>query len=713
MKYVDPFVKPEEDYKQDINPLGHYVKQASLYLSLQTGQSVEACREYLKRSLGKGGRFEFKDTPVKYLLRQENGDRVELTGGLMEYVNDSLKNRDIIAPTFTTYIHPDITESVLAGYVDGNIALRNKAKKAMFAAKARGDKLTQTIKKTEQTNRKLSNNALSGAHSSESTPLFNKTAHSTLTSICRTTSGYGNGNNEKLLSGNRHYYNYQVIINNITSIISEVNYDALQALIEKYGLHYPSAEDVMKVIRYSSDLYWRETVHHVRIAAYVDKLSALQRAAFVYLGDFYQLMQFNEAFVRNLIDRLSTKIFGVCENPDEIIKEAPESIMNLAHQICTKETAGIGKDYTSIRETEKYHTLALTVANIIHTTMAFGDVFSVICTSKNLPAEIGYFPESLRRAAITSDTDSTIFTVQDWIIWFIGQVSFSEKAISVQAVMTFIASSSIVHVLATMSANLGVARRHLWRVAMKSEFRFDVFVATQIGKTYYAAIGCQEGNVFTEHEMEIKGVQLKSSNNPADINAKAQELIERITATVIAEKKISIREYLNEVREVEQRIISSIQRGESAYLKSGSIKDSGSYSGTPEESPYQNHLFWNETFGTKYGMMPEPPYGTQKVSLLTDSPTLFKQWLENMEDKVLAKKIVTYMEKKGRTSLSTFHAPGPILLVSGFPAEIRPIINYRKIVYELCKSLYLILETLGYYTPQERLVSDLYEQYTA
>ena len=49
---------------------------------------------------------------------------------------------------------------------------------------------------------------------------------------------------------------------------------------------------------------------------------------------------------------------------------------------------------------------------------------------------------------------------------------------------------------------------------MKNEYKFDVFVPTQVAKHYYASIGCQEGNLYKAQEPEIKGVHLKSSNAP-------------------------------------------------------------------------------------------------------------------------------------------------------------------------------------------------------
>src|SRR5690606_6303861 len=134
---------------------------------------------------------------------------------------------------------------------------RNINKRMMFEARGRGDEALAIAKNGEQTGNKLSNNALSGAHVSASTPLFNKTGHNTLTSTCRVTSGSGNANNEKLLAGNRHYWNYQIALNNIASITTNTDYPLLEAVMQKYQLHYPSVEDTFNVIAYSAKQYMR------------------------------------------------------------------------------------------------------------------------------------------------------------------------------------------------------------------------------------------------------------------------------------------------------------------------------------------------------------------------------------------------------------------------------------------------------------------------
>lgn len=712
----NPFVLDRKDYKRDINIVKHYVEQQAAYLSVSTGKDLQTCLNFVKSSLRKGGQFEFKDPKIKYLERNDKGDREEKEGTAWAYISESVKSREIIAPTLTTYLHPDEKPSLLSAFLEENVALRNKAKKAMFEAEVNGDMETYDMKKTEQKNNKLSNNSVSGMHCSPANPIYNETGHSTLTSNCRSTSGYGNANNEKFLAGNRHYYNHHVVLNNIVSTITNCDLELIDNVIAKYGLNYPTVDDTINCIKYSTNLYWWEKHHFKKIEDLVNNLTPTQRAAFVYIGDFYHLKKYNEGFVRAFLSGIIQKVKGrYSGDPVKFIKSSDEIYVNMAHQICADEVKGYGKKYHELKE-DDVHTLALTVKNIEDTLNNHADLIKAFWVTTNMPASVAYFPTSVRRAALTSDTDSTIFTVQDWILWYRGHYTMDAGAIALIGAMTALASLTIIHVLALMSANFGIVEKHIHRIEMKNEYRFDVFVPTQLGKHYYANMGCQEGNVFEKHKMEIKGVYLKSSNLPATINKRAHDMMKRITDEVMTISEtnptpIEVKKYIQEVADIERMIINSIKKGETEFLKASSIKDAQSYSKEENDSPYRHHVFWNEVFGQKYGVVPEPPYSTIKVSSIIENQTDINNWLATMQDPTIKANIENWIKRTGKSSFGTFNLPTTVLKNRGIPLEIASIINYKKIIIDLCSIFYLILETLGIYLYDDkvaRLASDFY-----
>ena len=732
LDFNNPFLLPNEHYQRDINPVKHYVEQAAKYLSISKGINIEDCKVQIINKLGpkysallRNGGFQpnsqesfpkLKDPVVTYLYRDADiGDRYIEQIPLSRYINDIIKEDEIMAPTMTTYMSSKKRQSILALDIDDKVRLRNIAKRAMFAAEARNDKTTQFFENITQKGTKLQNNSISGAHATPSNPLFNPSSHSTLTSNCRMTSGYGNANNEKLLTGNRHYFNFNIILNNIVSIISNSDYTKIKAVVEKYQLTTPTVDDVMRCIKYSSHLYGLNNCKHIfRIKQFVEKLTDLERIAFVYTGDLYHIKKHNKDFMRAFITRLITKVEGkVFDDGVAVVKGLHEDHVTVSHQICSIEMMGKGKDYAAIAGSKELNTLAATSINVSQTIHDYADFLEAFLVTTNLPAATPYFPDSIRRAAVISDTDSTIFTVKDWQVWYHGELAFHPEAIAVGAIMVFLASQSIINVLAIMSKNAGVENKRLRQIAMKNEFYYPVIVPTKVAKHYFGVISCQEGNVYTEdkYKFDIKGVHLKSSNAPKHINDAAEELMKNILLMVRKGEQIKIEDKLKFVADIERDIYYGIAKADTKYFRLGEIKTSESYTRPPMESNYMHYILWKECFSDKYGDFGVPPYQVLRVKTTLDSVTNTKYWLDKMEDRILSKRISDWLFKNNRDSIPTMQIPIQAASGKGIPKEIFDAIDTREMVVNLSKVFYLILETLGFHFLNERkttLVSDYY-----
>lgn len=704
----NPFLLEKEEYQRDLMFLKHYVEDAAKYLSISTGDPIEKCTKFVKDVLKPGGAFEFKDPKIVYLERIDYADRVKKEGTLLQYLADSIKNEELIAPTLTTYVNPKVKKSLLVDFVDENIAIRSRAKKEMFTAKMKGLIDLESFKNAEQSNAKISNNSISGGHVSSSTVLFNKTAHSTLTSNCRSTSGYGNANNEKLLSGNRHYYHPSIVINNIVSIANRTDLVKLEAVMTKYQLHYPTTQEAMQCVLISTRQYWRSSKQEKVIEELLQNLKPLERAAFVYVSDFFQLALFNDSFMRTLVDRLATPVYGKHPDPMSVIKKDRKEHVMLAASLIPNVMRGVKWDELSLKvdetkdpEKEAHRILtetiicghlANTTAHISKVVLEYTDFIEALLGTINVPPSLAFFPTSIRKSALTSDTDSTIFTVQDWVKWKTGELVVNDHSNAVAAVMVFLAAESVAHILANMSANFGIESKRIHTVNMKNEFFFTVFTPTQVGKHYFAYIGAQEGNIFIEYDMEIKGVHLKSSNVPKQVMKKAEEMMREIMDTVAAGKQFSIADKLNEIATIEREITRSVLAGENTYLRSQQIQTADSYTKEEEESPYAHYLFWERIFAEKYGSVDEPPYGVYKVPVRLPNARGIKQWLEDMQDPVIKSRLIKHFADTGRKSLRTMMLPQSRLAAHGIPTEILPVLDIRRTILDMCSVFYIILE---------------------
>jgi hypothetical protein len=741
-----PFIHEKQDYTRQINPFKQYFEQCAHYLSIKHKKPYEYCLQWLKDNLkiipGQSNIVKshddltINDPVVHYIAKDNNGDRELTQGTLSRYIFSSIQNKELIAPTLTTYLNPSDIESPLVTFIDNKVQMRSIAKKAKFKAKmAKGnaqkqldiaiesnsvediDKYTklvaeyaleEAIQDGNQANAKTNNNSLSGAGAVGSTPLYNPTMHSTLTSTCRSASGYANANNEKLLCGNRHYHRQDIVLNNIVSIITNVDYDAIKNVINKYNLITPSANEMMEVILRSSRQYWSDRHSEKKIKEFIDTLNEYQRAAFCYVSDIYTLAQFNRSFVETMINDFSKKLPPDPNIDDKtIIDNSPEEVVLLAIQISTNEIRG--KQLNDVIGTDLGKQVANIVKNILSQLEKYRDYIETFLRTRNVPASLSYFPSSIRHCALMSDTDSTIFTTEYWNKWMFGELKFDDDANRVFATMVFFAVSTLKHILALMSANFGIEEKRIHQIAMKNEFKFDVFIPTLKTKHYYAVISYQEGNVFNKLDQEIKGVHLIASNAPPVIIKEAREIMLNICETIKQGKKIELKSILKRMADREKDVIHSVKAGKITYYRGGQIRSADSYKLDEDKSNYRHYVFWNDTFGHKYGMAPAPPYSFIKLTSVIDNKTKTKIWLDEMEDRELSERISKWLEKTNRDKITCFLVPTELFVNQKLPVELTNIVDSRALVSDVCSSFYFILETLGVFRlnkNQTKLISD-------
>jgi len=720
------FIKNKNDYVRDISVIKHYIEQASEYLSIIKDISVDEARSFIKNNIRPNGLFELKNPTVKYLERENNSDRSIKETTMGEYLKDSLINKQAISPTLTTYQSPEENQSLLALYTNENIKERSKLKKKMFKAKTDGNEVLYTFLDLAQFNAKITNNSLSGASLTPSTVLFNPTTHSTLTTMCRLTTAYGNANNEKFIEGNRHYYDVDVILNNIMSIITTVDLNKVEKAIIKYQLKYPTVSDVIDCINYSRYLYFKSEIKMEPVWELVNRLTPIQRAAFIYVGDFYQLFNHNPDFIKTLILDIIRKIesneinnvipviddlMSNFDIADEIISTFPSDILNLAKQICRNITKG--KSINDIKENDPdgFISIALTAYNINRVLLAKQDFIEAFFLTNILPASVGNYTHSLRRSVLGGDTDSTLFTVQEWVKRILGVIDFSDQANNVSDVIIFLAAQSSAHLHALMSVNCGMDINRIFDTKMKNEYKFDVFVPTSMAKHYWALKTVQEGTIYAKPELELKGANLISSNTPGSIVSDIKEMLLTQMKDLVYGKKLYIKDVLKTIADKENEIKRNIESGSTDYFKTINLKTANAYKlSDVSKTPYWYHIFYNSTFGKIYGLVDEPPYTMIKIPLDVNNQTEFKETLLKMDNPDLIEDIYEQMSLTVKKLLNTIYIPVNIVQLNGIPKEIINIINVRKMMKESCAAYYHILEAYGLYMNNKRntrMISDV------
>lgn len=708
------FLRTDAEYVREINVVNGYMEQAAIYLQLMTDKSEKIVKDWLRKEFSEGGRFHFKSPIANINVRDpETGDRRPGTIEMSRLLQIAEAKKIIISPSMTFYTPPHVKRSLLSVFIDENIQNRARVKKEMFAARSAGDSVKEQNKKNEQNSFKTRNNALSGAHSSPYTILYNKSTHSSLTSTCRSATSYGNANNEKVLAGARHYWSPGIVVNNILATMQLTNFNDFSRCVEFYDLHLPSVEETMSCIKYSADLFWINGPAMEHIEELVSKLTPIQRAAFVYIGDLYHLRMYNPDVVRSWLGEIIEISDDAIPDSEEEIKAVEKSIDgDLIALVALLRADLVGpRNFDKVKEQEpdKYRILLKTCTHVQKTNEKYELLIKEILTTSNVPASIARLPDTIRRVSLVSDTDSTMATAQRWAEWYCGKMT-GRTADNIADTMIYIATQNIAHMMARMSTQMGVEQDQIHRYSMKNEFKFSSFALTNKAKHYFSLITSQEGTLYEDADLEVKGVALRTSNIPPVIMNQFRQTIRDVSTKVMNGEQVEVVPLLEEIANIEHNIVASVRSGDYQFLKTGQVKPKSSYS-KPESSNYIYSEWWETTFGPKYGSAGAPPYGVVKVSVDLGNKTSIKRWIDGMEDKELAQRLREWHMRNPKRTFTQFLLPENIVAAGGIPKEILDIASYRRIIFASVEPYYHVLECFKIMLIEKnrtRLVSDYY-----
>lgn len=715
------FRKPYEDYRRDFDYLKLWVEQNLTYAKIQDPQlDVEQYKQFLLNNVKQDGLFPVHNPRMKIIQKDENNDRQPGMTTMMDYLRQIVREDLRFAPTFTTYMPETRKLSLEACFLDIGMANRSKEKKLKFKAKERGDDQMAEYHDNMQGRLKVLNNSSSGAKASKGVVMYNRTGHSTLTSICRSNTSFANSINEKMLGGYYHYYNPEVTINNITCVLTYVDLNKVEAVMERYNLHYVTQEELLWAIKRSTDLYWRVDEQFQRIVEFVTKLTPLQCSAYLYMSDFYMIRQFNEEFVRNWMNKLldQSQLDDLPEQEcqywiDKMDADLAALIVIYMADYCHGKSVS-----TALTE---YPEIRGKVASCIKKTLEifdeYSDLIQLFFVGEVMPFETQHVPDMMRESVLVSDTDSSLPSVcKNWVKWYLGEITHDPISVSLSATVIYIVSQHVAHVLGQMTGilNIEIAKRPL--IAMKNEFLFSSFTTTPKGKHYFAKAIAQEGILFPPNkvETEIKGVGLKHTKVPATVTKAFKNELLNTMGMIERDEKISIFDLRYRLAKMEWETYQSIKQGHSIYLQRARVKLNESYK-TEDNIYKRGHLFWEAVFADKYGHMPEPPYDAIKVSVDLKTKTSYQKWLDAIEDRNLVNRLVDWINTQNNGKwLTTFYIPGTIAQNIGIPDEIMLVIMPRKLVHTIVSPWYTLMEAYNIYEINDnltRLVSDDFPQF--
>lgn len=699
------FFKPYNEYSNQLNPMKGYLDQLTQHLTIRKNISIEQAKPIAVQFL----KTHFKDRPIRYFERNEVGDREVKDGSVMQYIKQNVKDRNVLVPTFTSYCHASVKKSIISEFISENVTVRAKAKKEGQKAKAEGNLLLAEAKNNEQNGRKIYNNSVSGLFGQSACILYNPTAHSTLTSITRTMTSLSNACNERLIGGNRYLPRPKDVYHMVVYESTYADIEKIKACVERFGIHLPTVEETVACLKYSSDLYFIDDRYYEKyIISYLNKLSPYQLAAICYNGDLYHQRKFNDSFIRTMLAKLVTPVVTDEPLPDlSVMKDTHESIRIFAHSILVDKVKGYGDDYVKMNnQLGLAHSIYKTHNHVVEVLQEYKEYFNTFFMTEIVPINSHRLREMRRRVVILSDTDSSCFTLDEWVDWYANGYQVNPETIAVASGITYIASEAIVNQLAILSKSMNVDDAQLGVLQMKNEWLWLSISPAEVSKHYFAWAVIQEGKVLTEPELDLKGVHLKNSAVPVEITKHAKNLIKEICVKLANNEKISFRDTMKEIIGIEERIIRSLNSGEVTFFKRSKIKNDTAYAQEKEKSPYQRHMFWNDVFGPKYGMLQEPPYDVIKVPTTLKTKTALNEWIGSIEDLELRGRLVNWLTAFNKSTLPTIYINLDQAKGRGIPQEILRVIDVKRIVFDCTMQHRILTQMLGVLINENLLLKD-------
>lgn len=697
----NPFLLNSAEYTRNIDTISSYITQQTYYISTVTGKPVKTVRDWLIAKM-KDEHKGLKDPSVNLLSREGSIDRYKKQMKYSDYVNSVAKLDYPMMPTFTVYLPKRVKESLYSSFIGDKKAGRKKHKKLMFTAIMSGDKEKAQQENNNQQSLKIKINALSGAALMAYSPNYTASLHPTLTSLCRISTSYSNANNEKLMGGNRQYTTEVKTLDDITLLAMHANRQDIEKVVSDLGMVHPTVEQTIECLRASTNLYWSRSKDIPRVRQFLEKLEGYQLSNIVYSSDLYHMGELNRSVITKFITDFTEVPQVPVENPDEYLDSVDQHTLAYVCLLCSNLLKGMQLHNVKTTNPDIYKLVGGVCKGTLDMLDAYSLFIKTFLRPDFLTPDVFNIEAIERKVVVTSDTDSTIFTTQHWTKFVTGSYNFSDESYRVGYFLTFLSSQTTVHILATMSRNIGIELESLHKISMKSEYYFPAYSLTGASKHYYAYISAREGNVYEEFELEVKGVGLRTSNLPPSVMEPFNKQLRHVLTSVIENNKLTIPDALQSAYDTEASVRTSLETGSIEYLKSFQLKTPDSYKDGMNSSNFKAHTLWQECFAFKYGDAPELPYVACSVGTKLTNNSSVKEWLETMEDQRVANKIRQWMLNENKRDLPTIRVPKILFDKMPIPQEIVDAIDVPKTLLNIMGPWYMYMESIGFFLRNDK-----------
>ena len=221
--------------------------------------------------------------------------------------------------------------------------------------------------------------------------------------------------------------------------------------------------------------------------------------------------------------------------------------------------------------------------------------------------------ERKRRAVLTIDTDSSFLYLNpllqtlDTIAPDQVDVNDSTSTVVNVNVVMYLATNVINDTYTRYGIEVGIPEEYTGRINMKNEFLLETLMVTT-GKKHYASIVLmQEGVIYENPKVDIKGLAIKKTNTNPIVRKTLTGILED---EILKPKSVNVSKIVNRYRLLEEDIKRSLNAGETDYALPASVNNPMSYNNPLSIKAVRGTLLWNRlypkeeiTFPAKVGMV--------------------------------------------------------------------------------------------------------------
>lgn len=638
-------------------------------------------------------------------------------GNLVEVPNmDILKfgsvyTDKIMSPFCSVYETTNKLTSFLTNKIIKDGAKRKQKKKCMLNAKKIGDMATARVYNNQQATVKINMNSTSGGMGCNGNFLSSPANYNSITSICRFFVMNSYAHAERFLEGNFYFATIEQITNHLVNCVrlgpsgEHVLEICRQSTVP---LHIPTVDDVTNFLFDKLYRYNKNTPVHNKgeIRNIVSNLNQGQLTFVYYMSNLKNLIQANESFFRPWLDDFLTDVnvdYSQVYNLDEINKVDGDLITvistvynsmlprnkkgnNISVYDCLNPQPEQGVNEAHPDIVQKFIAIS---KHMIRKLEQISPIFDLFMRHDVAISRIPEHKYMYRDAITLSDTDSIIFSTQHWVNWYTGSLAICDRAYAINAFIVFLLTKSTIYLQYQVSKRLGVCGKDLLTMNMKNEFMMPIEISTAAKKNYTSVLKIQEGVVFANPRLDIKGVNLRGSTFSPSTTAYTQWLIQDIVDSITNTGKVDPRKKILDVLRYERLILDDILAGNTTYLSIQSIKMANEYK-DPTKSIYFNYQIWESVFAPKYGsiLLPTKTYVLPVVNLADPSYIAYLEKVEPDTADRLKEAVDAFKDKD--INLLPINS-----MLKEVPPILRKAIRTRGLIYSQTSPLYLIMKSLG------------------